>query len=108
MGCFGLVNRWGVAELHGQLFEWCGDQWHPDPTGEGWPSAGLPWEGADPALEALGTAQKDWKLLRGGSWFHEPRNARAAGRSGYHPANGGTSYGVRPCCLLPPGSLLGP
>ena len=107
VGCFGLVNRWGVAELHGQLFEWCGDQWHPDPTGEGWPSAGLPWEGADPALEALGTAQKDWKLLRGGSWFHEPRNARAAGRSGYHPANGGTSYGVRPCCLLPPGSLLG-
>jgi formylglycine-generating enzyme required for sulfatase activity len=108
VGCFGLVNRWGLAELHGQLFEWCGDQWHPDPTGEGWPSAGLPWEGADPALEALGTAQKDWKLLRGGSWFNGPHYARAANRDGNHPAFVDTVNGVRPCCLLPPGSLLGP
>jgi formylglycine-generating enzyme required for sulfatase activity len=107
VGFFGLVNRWGLAELHGQLFEWCGDQWHPDPTGEGWPSAGLPWEGMDPALEALGTVQKELKLLRGGSWFDWPRLARAAGRGSGRPANVGSSNGVRPCCLLPPGSLLG-
>jgi formylglycine-generating enzyme required for sulfatase activity len=107
VGFFGLVNRWGLAELHGQLFEWCGDQWHPDPTGEGWPSAGLPWQGVDPALEAQGTAQKDWKLLRGGSWFGVPLVCRAAYRSGNHPAGVFSSYGVRPCCLLPPGSLLG-
>ena len=108
VGFFGLVNRWGLAELHGQLFEWCGDQWHPDPTGEGWPSAGLPWEGVDPALEALGTAQKELKLLRGGSWFNAPLFARAAFRNGYPPAFVFTGNGVRPCCLLPPGSLLGP
>jgi formylglycine-generating enzyme required for sulfatase activity len=104
---FGLVNRWGLTELHGQLFEWCGDQWHPNPKGEGWPSAGLPWEGVDPALEALGTAHKDWKLLRGGSWFYGPLNCRAADRFSYRPASVGPSRGVRPCCLLPPGSLLG-
>ena len=69
VGFFGLVNRWGLAEMHGQLFEWCGDSWHPNPTGEGWPRDGEAWQGVDPALEALGTAQKDWKLLRGGSWF---------------------------------------
>jgi formylglycine-generating enzyme required for sulfatase activity len=108
VGFFGMVNRWGLAELHGQLFEWCGDQWHPDPTGEGSPSAGLPWEGVDSALEALGTAQKDWKVLRGGSWFIAPLIARAAYRDSDHPASVNTSYGVRPCCLLPPGSLLGP
>jgi formylglycine-generating enzyme required for sulfatase activity len=107
VGFFGLVNRWGLAELHGQLFEWCGDQWHPDPTGEGWPSAGLPWEGMDPALEALGTAQKELKLLRGGAWFSGPRVARAAIRYGCHPADVYSLSGVRPCCLLPPGSLLG-
>ena len=108
VGFFGLVNRWGLAELHGQLYEWCGDQWHPDPTGEGWPSAGLPWEGVDPALEALGSAQTELRLLRGGSWFYEPLDCRAAHRVSNHPAYVSTTVGVRPCCLIPPGSLLGP
>ncbi len=63
--------------------------------------------GVDPALEALGTAQKEWKLLSGGSWFHEPRLGRAAARYVYPPALVNSIYGVRPCCLLPPGSLLG-
>jgi formylglycine-generating enzyme required for sulfatase activity len=107
VGAHGLVNRWGLAEMHGQLFEWCGDQWHPNPTAEGWPSDGLPWEGVDPALEALGTAQKDWKLLRGGSWFVAPHLCRAALRDSDHPAIIDTSVGFRPCCLLPQGSLLG-
>jgi formylglycine-generating enzyme required for sulfatase activity len=107
VGFFGLVSRWGLAELHGQLFEWCGDQWHPDPKGEGWPSDGQPWEGVDSALEALATAQKEWKLLRGGSWFNDPLNCRAANRNGSDPASIYASHGVRPCCLLPPGSLLG-
>jgi len=107
VGFFGLVSRWGLAELHGQLFEWCGDQWHPDPKGEGWPSDGQPWEGVDSALEALATAQKEWKLLRGGSWFDGPRGCRAANRNSNNPADISTSDGVRPCCLLPPGSLLG-
>jgi formylglycine-generating enzyme required for sulfatase activity len=108
VGFFGLVNRWGLAEMHGQLYEWCGDQWHPDPTAEGWSSAGLPWQGVDPALEALGTAQKELKLLRGGSWFGAPLSCRAANRYCDHPAGVSTYIGVRPCCLLPPGSLLGP
>jgi len=107
VGFFGLVNRWGLAELHGQLFEWCGDQWHPDPTGAGWPSDGQAWQGVDPALEALGTAQKEWRLLRGGSWFNEPHYCRAAIRFSNHPAYVSTVVGFRPCCLLPPGSLLG-
>jgi formylglycine-generating enzyme required for sulfatase activity len=107
VGFFGLVNRWGLAELHGQLFEWCGDQWHPDPTGEGWPDAGLPWEGLDPPLEALGTFQKDYKLLRGGSWIFDPHGARAAFRYGILPGTVDTTCGVRPGCFSPPGSLLG-
>ncbi|MFN7899595.1 MAG: SUMF1/EgtB/PvdO family nonheme iron enzyme [Synechococcaceae cyanobacterium] len=106
VGFFGLVNRWGLAELHGQLWELCGDQWHPDPTGEGWPSAGQPWEGVDPALEALGTAQKEWRLLRGGCWFNVPLFCRSAYRYSYHPGNLSGNVGFRVCCL-PPGSLLG-
>jgi formylglycine-generating enzyme required for sulfatase activity len=108
VGAHGLVNRWGLAEMHGQLFEWCGDQWHPNPMGEGWPSDGLPWEGVDPALEALGTDQRELRLLRGGSWVLVPRLCRAAIRGCDHPASLDAYVGFRPCCLLPPGSLLGP
>jgi len=107
VGFFGLVNRLGLAELHGQLFEWCGDQWHPDPTGEGWPGDGHPWVGLDPELEACGKAQMNWKLLRGGSLLYAPRSCRAAFRLSFYPAIESNSFGFRPCCLLPPGSLLG-
>ena len=43
----GLVNRLGLAELHGQVFEWCGDQWHRDPV------AGAPVDGS--AIEGPGS-----------------------------------------------------
>ena len=35
IGALGLVNSWGLAETHGQLSEWCGEQWHRDPCGRG-------------------------------------------------------------------------
>ncbi len=104
-GFFGLVNRWGLAELHGQLYEWCGDQWHRDPMGEGWPADGQPWEGPDEGLED--SAQKEWRLLRGGSWFGKPPYCRAAYRASGHPGYKNTVYGFRPCCFLPQDSLLG-
>jgi formylglycine-generating enzyme required for sulfatase activity len=105
-GC-GLVNRYGLAEMHGQLFEWCGDSWHPNPVGDGWRADGLPWGGEDRDLAKRGSGQRGWKLLRGGSWISIPLICRAAYRSSYYPAIVNASYGVRPCCLLPPGSLLG-
>jgi formylglycine-generating enzyme required for sulfatase activity len=107
VGLYGLVNRWGLEELHGQLFEWCGDQWHPDPTGEGWPCDGKAWEGVDPVLDALGTAQVNWRMLRGGSWFFDPHHCRAALGYSYSPSILSPSFGLRPCCPLTPGSLLG-
>jgi formylglycine-generating enzyme required for sulfatase activity len=105
IGAMGLVNRWGLAEMHGQLLEWCGDQWHVDPAGEGWPADGSSYEGLDAGLE--GSAQQAWRLLRGGSWFSGPRVCRAAFRNSYLPATLNSNYGVRPCCDLPPGSLIG-
>ncbi|MFN9621835.1 MAG: SUMF1/EgtB/PvdO family nonheme iron enzyme, partial [Cyanobacteriota bacterium] len=105
-GASGLVNRLGLAEMHGQVWEWCEDTWHPDPTGEGWPSDGLPWRDEAKDLVERASGQRVWKLLRGGSWFDAPVYARAALRGGFHPDHLDTIVGVRPGCFSPPGLFL--
>jgi formylglycine-generating enzyme required for sulfatase activity len=104
LGFFGLVNRWGLAEMHGQLLEWCADQWHRDPVA-GSAGDGSPVEGPDPELE--GNQEHSFRLLRGGSWLYAPHNARAAFRNSNPPDNVFTYVGFRPGCFAPPDSLLG-
>ena len=104
LGFFGLVNRWGLAEMHGQLLEWCADQWHRDPVA-GSAGDGSPVEGPDSELE--GNQEQSYRLLRGGSWIDGPLNARAAFRISGRPGYVYTGVGVRPGCFSPPGSLLG-
>ncbi|MFM9101582.1 MAG: formylglycine-generating enzyme family protein, partial [Cyanobium sp.] len=103
IGAFGLVNRWGLAEMHGQLNEWCADQWHRDPLA-GSAGDGSPLVGPDPEVE--GPQEQTYRLLRGGSWFVNPRYARAAFRLSSHPDDLDTSVGVRPGCFSPPGLFL--
>jgi formylglycine-generating enzyme required for sulfatase activity len=102
-GAFGLVNRWGLAEMHGQLWEWCGDQWHRDPLA-GSAGDGSALEGPDAALE--GNQEQTYRLLRGGSWILDPLFARAAVRYGNPPDFLNTYVGVRPGCFSPPGLFL--
>jgi formylglycine-generating enzyme required for sulfatase activity len=106
IGFAGLVNARGLADLHGQLDEWCADQWHRDPVGEGWPADGSPWEGVDPGLADV-PVDREFKLLRGGSWFNAPHHCRSAFRGSDRPGARYAVVGFRVCCL-PPGSLLGP
>jgi formylglycine-generating enzyme required for sulfatase activity len=104
VGFFGLVNYWGLAEMHGQLWEWCANQWCADPL-VGSAVDESPLEGLDSTSESKKEVSS--RLLRGGSWFFDPRDCRAACRVSFLPADTFTGVGFRPCCLLPPGSLLG-
>jgi formylglycine-generating enzyme required for sulfatase activity len=99
VGAYGLVNSFGLADLHGNVWEWCEDIWHPSPL-EG------PRDGSAQLAPAVGLNEK--RLLRGGSWLGDPLYARAAIRHrrppGLHPVD---TVGFRPGCFSPPGSLLG-
>ncbi len=103
IGFFGLVNRNGLAELHGQLYEWCCNLWHRQPL-YGAPKDGSEWESSDPELS--GDKEQRYRLLRGGVWNHGPHNARSAFRNGDYPDYDANIVGLRPICLFPPGFLL--
>ena len=62
-------NPWGLYQMHGNVWEWCEDEWHDNY--EGAPDNGLPWRDSN-----------DWKaVLRGGAWFNDGRRLRSACRS---------------------------
>jgi formylglycine-generating enzyme required for sulfatase activity len=105
VGFFGLVNRWGLAEMHGQVNEWCADRWHRDPLA-GSMADGSPVDELDLDLE--GNQEQPYRVLRGGSWLIPPPFVRASFRYSLDPADVSPINGFRPCCLLPPGSLIAP
>ena len=88
------MNEWGLADLHGNVWEWCAAVWPPS-------SVGGPLDGS-PREEAAAAGLLKMRLLRGGSWFNEPHDCRSAYRDGYRPADLDDNVGFRVCCL-PPG-----
>jgi formylglycine-generating enzyme required for sulfatase activity len=89
------ANDWGLYDMHGNVWEWCEDDWHG--SYERAPADGSAWVDAD---------QKD-KLLRGGSWYDAPRACRSAKRV-KDTRDGTISFvGFRVCCE-PPRILLSP
>ena len=78
------ANAWGLQELHGNVWEWVEDCWHPDYQGA--PTDGSAWlTGGDCQL----------RVLRGGSWFNPSRFARAALRAKIAPSRASYDLGLR-------------
>jgi formylglycine-generating enzyme required for sulfatase activity len=67
-------NAWGLRDMHGNVWEWCEDNWHGDYSG-GLPTDGSVWRGGD----------KSSRVLRGGSWGNLPQVLRSAIRDRGHP-----------------------
>lgn len=62
-------NAFGLYDMHGQVWEWCADDWHDNYTGA--PEDGSAWI----------TENNNRSLLRGGSWYGNPGLCRSAFRS---------------------------
>ncbi len=78
------ANKFGLYDMHGNVFEWVEDVWHGDY--EGAPTDGAPWtQGGDPSFRAV----------RGGSWFVIPQLLRTAGRFRVATINRDSNLGFR-------------
>jgi formylglycine-generating enzyme required for sulfatase activity len=85
---FQVANSFGLFDMHGNMWEWCLDHWHD--SYEGAPSDGQAW--------LINNNNNHFRLLRGGSWYRNPRGCRCADRSRSSPDVRDNHYGFRVVC----------
>ncbi|WP_208346046.1 formylglycine-generating enzyme family protein, partial [Aetokthonos hydrillicola] len=72
VGSFGVANTFGLYDMHGNVWEWCADNWHANYKGA--PTDGSVW---------LNDNNSQLRLLRGGAWNNNPAYCRSACRGWY-------------------------
>ena len=77
-------NRWGLYQVHGNVWDWTEDCYHP--SYQGAPADGSAWTSSDCSHH----------VVRGGSWHAYPGELRSASRNnGIFPTNGPDVLGFR-------------
>jgi formylglycine-generating enzyme required for sulfatase activity len=79
------ANAWGLCDMHGNVYEWCADAWDGSTKLRG---------GTNP-LGTTGSGRVD----RGGSWYGNARNCRAASRFRYAASTRHEMFGFRPAAV---------
>ncbi|WP_236630533.1 formylglycine-generating enzyme family protein [Aphanizomenon flos-aquae] len=88
VGSFKIANEFGLYDMHGNVREWCQDDWHN--SYEGAPTDSSAWISEE--------SNNNKKVLRGGSWYNYPEFCRSASRD-YNVAGFGNYYfGFRVVC----------
>jgi len=86
-----LPDRFGLYDMHGNVWEYCLDQATDS-------YADVPSDGT----AYLSGASDAWRILRGGSWSHNPAMCRSAFRDSLDPSSSGWQgrIGLRIVCTL--------
>ncbi|MFT5198507.1 MAG: sulfatase modifying factor 1, partial [Planctomycetota bacterium] len=65
-------NSWGLYDMHGNVYEWCSDRFGNYPSGN--------------AVDPSGPESGVYRVFRGGSWYSDGRDCRAANRRRFTPS----------------------
>ena len=65
-------NRWDLFDMHGNAWEWCEDDWHPNYNGA--PTDGRAW---------MDSPRNIIRVTRGGTWSSFAKGCRSADRNDY-------------------------
>lgn len=80
-------NTFGLYDMHGNVWEWCLDHWHDNYKGV--PVDGSAW---------IVGGDSSFRLLRGGSWYDNPRDCRSANRNRLDLGSSSNVIGFRVVC----------
>lgn len=83
---FKFANKFGLLDMHGNVWEWCADIWHENYQNA--PTDGSAW---------LSGGDQSYCVQRGGSWRDRAKNCRSAFRVGDIAHNSDHIVGLRVC-----------
>jgi formylglycine-generating enzyme required for sulfatase activity len=89
-------NDLGFFDVQGNVLTWCQECYKPYPQAK---------KASDDREDGLVIVSTESRLLRGGSFLHNPVYVRSAFRDSYGPSHRVGNIGIRPARTLPPGSL---
>lgn len=88
---FGIANRFGISDMHGNVWEWCQEPWAESHNPK------------RPRTKKAATTQssEEYRMARGGSWYSTPERCRSASRFHFRSTAGHHDVGFRVACTYP-------